>query len=74
MAEQSVFLNIVDEVIAEDLEIMDELIKEEVQPLIKYRKELETKISSQAITEMYRLEQEAAGKLQKEKAYTWLKR
>lgn len=74
MSKQDTFLDIVDEVIAEEMDVMTELMKEEIEPLVKFRKDLETKISSQAIAEMYRLETEATGRVLKEKAYTWLKR
>jgi len=53
------FLEIVDEVISEEMEIMEELIQEEIMPLIKYREVMEKKIANKAISEMYKLEQEA---------------
>lgn len=53
------FLTIVDELVAEEVEVMEELIQEEIMPLIKYRQELERKISTKAIADMYKAEEEA---------------
>ena len=53
------FLTIVDELVKEEIEAMEELIEEEVIPLIKYRQELERKIETKAIAEMYKAEEEA---------------
>ena len=74
MDDKSTFVDIINEIIAEDIVVLEELIKEEIEPIIKQQKELENKIASKAIAEMYRLEQEATGQIEKEKAYTWLKR
>ena len=53
------FLTIVDELVKEEIEIMEELIQEEIAPLIKYRQELEKKIANKAIADMYKAEEEA---------------
>ena len=52
-------IEIADEVIAEDMIVIEELIKEEIQPLIDYRKKLEKKIFEKAYTEVLDLEKEA---------------
>ena len=53
------FLTIVDELVKEEIEIMEELIQEEIAPLIKYRQGLEKKIANKAIADMYKAEEEA---------------
>ena len=53
------FLAILDEVVKEDMEIIEEFINEEIQPLIKYRQDLERKIAAKSIAEMYKAEEEA---------------
>jgi len=58
MDNNSSFLTIVDELVKEEIEIMAELIEEEIQPLIKYRRDLENKIASKAIADMYKAEKE----------------
>ncbi len=69
---QSNFLDIVDKVIAEEMVAITDLIKTEIDPLVQYRKNLENKISTQAIAEMYKLEQEATQFVEKRKAVKWL--
>ena len=58
---KSEFIDIADEVIAEDLEIIEELIEEEIKPLIDYRKQLEKKIFDKAFEEVKTLEKETTG-------------
>lgn len=53
------FLTIAQEVVDEDIEVMKELIKEEIQPLINYRQKREQEIANKAIADMYKAEEEA---------------
>jgi len=59
MPKDNDFLTIVDELVKEEIEIMEELIQEEIAPLIKYRQDLEKKIANKAIADMYKAEEEA---------------
>lgn len=54
----SKLMGISDEVINEDLAILEELIQEEIKPLIDYRKQLEKKIFDKAYKELLQLEKE----------------
>ena len=74
MDKNETFIGVVDEVIAEEMQIMQELIQEEIVPLLKYKSDIDAKVISQKINEMYKLEAEAVGKIEKEKALNWLKR
>ena len=55
---KSEFMDITDEVIAEELGIIEEFIKEEVEPLIAYRKQQEKKAFDKLYTEVLELEKE----------------
>lgn len=52
-------IEITDELLAEDTEIIEELMEEEIQPIIDYKKELERKIFDKAYKEVLELEGEA---------------
>ena len=47
----------VDELIAETIEIIDEIIKEEIDPLIKFNQQAEKKAFDQAHKEVLKLEE-----------------
>lgn len=49
-------MKIVDETIAEELEIVEEVIRDEIKPIIDYRKNLENKIFNKAYKEVLDLE------------------
>ena len=51
-------LEIMQELVEEDLKLMKEVILEDIQPLIKFREELEKKAFNKAVAEMRRLEEE----------------
>ncbi len=57
VVEKTQFMVLTEEVIKEELSIINELLQEEVLPLIEYRKNLEKEIANKAIAEMYKLEQ-----------------
>lgn len=52
------FMEIVDEVLAEDLEILGELYNEEIKPIVDYRKEQEKKRFEVLYKEVLKLEKE----------------
>ena len=56
MKEQS-FIEIVDELIAEDKEIIDEFLKEEMKPMVDYNKAQERKLFESAYKEVLELEE-----------------
>lgn len=58
MADKTSFQEICDEVIAETTDIIDELIREEIEPLLKYRQILEKKEFEKAYKEVKELEAE----------------
>lgn len=51
-------VQLMQEVIGEDIKIMQELIKEEIEPLLKYRAEMEKKAFEKAYRELKQLEEE----------------
>lgn len=51
-------LTLMQELVEEDVEIMQEVINEEIVPLIKFREELERKAFEKAYKEMQKLESE----------------
>ena len=56
MKEQS-FIEIVDELIAEDKKIIDEFLKEEMKPMVDYNKAQERKLFEKAYQEVLKLEE-----------------
>ena len=56
MKEQS-FIEIVDELIAEDKVIIDEFLKEEMKPMVDYNKAQERKLFNKAYEEVLKLEE-----------------
>ena len=56
MKEQS-FIEIVDELIAEDKKIIDEFLKEEMKPMVDYNKAQERKLFESAYEEVLKLEE-----------------
>ncbi len=57
MPKEQTFTEIVDELIAEDKEIIDEFLKEELKPLVDYNKAQERKLFEQAYKEVKELEE-----------------
>ena len=57
MVRESV-IDLMNEVIAEDVEAMKEVIKEDILPLIEYRSKLERTIFNKAYEELQELEEE----------------
>lgn len=57
MAEKTQFMTLTEEVVKEEISIINELIQEEVLPLIEYRKNLEKEIFNKAYKEMRQLEE-----------------
>lgn len=58
MPNNTVFMEIVDEVIKEEIELIDEIIKEEIQPLVEYRAKLEKQIFDKEYADVLKREQE----------------
>lgn len=56
MKEQS-FIEIVDELIAEDKEIIDKFLEEELKPMVDYNKAQERKLFNKAYEEVLELEE-----------------
>ena len=56
MPDKTNFQQICEEVIAESKEIIDELMREEIEPLLKYRQTLEKKEFEKAYKEVLDLE------------------
>ena len=56
MKEQS-FIEIIDEIIAEDKKIIDEFLKEEMKPMVDYNKAQERKLFESAYKEVLELEE-----------------
>lgn len=55
MKETSV-MNLIDDIIAEDKEIIDELIEEEIKPIIEYKKKLQKEQFEREYREVLELE------------------
>jgi len=51
-------LNLMEDIISEDIEVMKEVVKEDLLPLIKHRQEIERKIFNREYEEQKRLEEE----------------
>lgn len=59
MADKPAFLTLAEEVIAEDIEVLQEFFREEFLPLIKYREQQEREAFNRAYRELQKLEEEA---------------
>lgn len=49
-------MDVIDELVAEEIEIIDELIEEEVKPILEYKVKLEKDIFDKAYKEVLELE------------------
>ena len=57
MPKEQSFIEIVDELIAEDKKIIDEFLKEEMKPMVDYNKAQERKLFNKAYEEVLKLEE-----------------
>ena len=57
MPKEQSFIEIVDELIAEDKKIIDEFLKEEMKPMVDYNKAQERKLFESAYKEVLKLEE-----------------
>lgn len=52
------YMEIIDEVLAEDIETLEELYNEEIKPIIDFRKQIEKKEFEKQYNEVLKLEKE----------------
>lgn len=57
MPKEQTFTEIVDELIAEDKEIIDEFLEEELRPMVEYNKAQERRLFEKAYKEVIELEE-----------------
>lgn len=59
--ERTTFMDLVEEVIAEELAIIEEVIKEEIEPIIKQREEMTKRAFNKEYADLKKLEAEVGG-------------